>query len=480
MAVAYDASSESHTGTTGSQSEASFSWTHTPVGSPTGALIFVMQDTSSTDKVSSVTYGGTTVPAVTGGRAADTVGEPRSCKAFFLSNPPSGAKTVLVTRTNDTTVMYAVAITVTSSVASTEVYLPGIVLQQADTALSEQSVDDGSPGSNSVRFAAIASALGSAPNAGAHSTAIQTIDFGASTARVVRQTTAGQGSLPVGFNDSSDDVAAVYLAVREAANVVTVTVTPGSITLSSPGGWGVEPWGTLPWGTGASVVVTRTTSLSPAAVTFAGAVVTIARKYTVTPGAVTFLGKTIILSGGTTFVVDLPGSALWDDPVATWSGSATWAGGAVASVVLAGQSITVQSAHILVTPGAVTHAGASIAVPRAISATSGTITLAGQEIAFTGVTTFIVDTPGALTLAGAAVAIGRTFPVTAGAVSFLGVIVALSSRVPVTNNALALQGQAIAVAIPFSPPAQTGGPPTPAPGLERLHKLRKHYGLVRR
>ena len=46
MAVAHDASVESHTGTTGSTSAASYNWTHTPVGTPRGILIESKEDLS--------------------------------------------------------------------------------------------------------------------------------------------------------------------------------------------------------------------------------------------------------------------------------------------------------------------------------------------------------------------------------------------------------------------------------------------------
>jgi hypothetical protein len=41
MAVAHSAASESHTGTTGSTNQASFSWTHVQSGTPQGVLVFV-------------------------------------------------------------------------------------------------------------------------------------------------------------------------------------------------------------------------------------------------------------------------------------------------------------------------------------------------------------------------------------------------------------------------------------------------------
>jgi hypothetical protein len=216
MAVLFDAFSESHTGTSGSASQASFSWTHTPVGTPAGVLVFVATNANSA-LITSVTYGGVAMTAVSGGEAIDTGGEPGRMTAYFLATGiPTGARTVTVTRTNNTTVMYAVAITVTAD-STPEVYEAGIVLLENDGTLAVQAVDDGSPGTNSLRFAAINSGLSSVPAAGTGSTVLGGVDFGARVVQVVRETTGGEGSRDVGFSSAtSDDRAAVHLAVREA------------------------------------------------------------------------------------------------------------------------------------------------------------------------------------------------------------------------------------------------------------------------
>ena len=218
MAVAFDFGQESYTGaTTGSVSEASFTWSHDPVGTPRGILIFVITMLSATQHVTSVTYDGVAVPAVSGGAAVDSTTEPGRCDAFFLgtSVPATDPATIVVNRTNDAIEMYAVSITVTAA-ANTEVYTAGIVLLQDDGTLAEQSVDDGSPGSNSVRFAGCHSGLAGVPAAGANSTVVHGFDTGSNVAQVVRETTAGHGARSVGFSDAtSDDRAAVHLAVRE-------------------------------------------------------------------------------------------------------------------------------------------------------------------------------------------------------------------------------------------------------------------------
>lgn len=242
MAIAFDASSESHTGTTGSTSEASFSWTHTPADTPKGVLIFTFVNANADDAVS-ITYGGVNVPVVKDSgnndvRAVDTTGEPGDCKAWFLgSGVPTGSQTVTVTRNNNSNVMYAVAITVTSSQDSAvHTGTGGIVLIQGDTALIEQAVTDGSSGTgNSMRFAAVNSGCDQfsttpikpdgitlAPY-DVDSTWVHGIDFVTRVCGVVRETTAGTGSRSVGFLSPTEDTAAVHLAIKDiVAGGVTV------------------------------------------------------------------------------------------------------------------------------------------------------------------------------------------------------------------------------------------------------------------
>lgn len=228
MAVALDASSESHTGTTGSTNQASFTWNHTPVGTPKGVLVFVVTFVNAGD-VSSVTYGGVAMTAVPGGRAVDTAGEPCRCDAYFLgSGVPTGTQAVVVNRANNADVMYAVAYTVTA-LTNTVVHPGSVVLVQEDGTVAEQSVTDGSPGTNSLRFACGTFGHTTPPVAGANSSAGPLIDIGAQCAVSVSETAAGQGSRSVGMSSgTSDDRAIVHLAVRE---VVNTTVTPGVLSV---------------------------------------------------------------------------------------------------------------------------------------------------------------------------------------------------------------------------------------------------------
>ena len=223
--VANDAASESHTGTTGNTSAASFTWTHTPVGTPRGVLVFVYT-ISATKKVTSVTYGGVAMTEVAGGAAADTANEPGRVDTFFLGTGIlTGTQSIIVNRINDATIMYASAATQTAG-TNTEIYVPGIVLLQENGTFVEQLVDDGSPGTNSQRYAAAYSGGANILSAGVASTVLNNIDFGVYTITTAKETTAGQSARNVGFTDATaDDRAAVHLAVREIPPPTTLAIS---------------------------------------------------------------------------------------------------------------------------------------------------------------------------------------------------------------------------------------------------------------
>ena len=239
MSVAYDAVTRSHASGSTSASEASFSWTHTPVGTPKGVLVFTFSNTTN-DNATSVTYGGTSMTAVSGGRAVQSGTYGGEVKAWFLgSSISTGNQTVVVNRTNNADTMWAAAYTVTAA-ANTEVHTAGIVLIQSTGGTSEQSITDGqsSGSNNSVRFAAVncngdnvqtfftTIVFDGTVMEGASST-IETNAYNDLTNQVfvtAYETTAGIGSRNVGFQYNpltvfmvTPHTAAVHLAVKESA-----------------------------------------------------------------------------------------------------------------------------------------------------------------------------------------------------------------------------------------------------------------------
>lgn len=239
MAVAHDAASESAVST----STATFSWTHTPSGTPRAAIVFVLSIQGTGDDTG-VTYGGNAMTLF--GAGSDTDTEAGTVRGYFLDNVPAGAQTVEVSRVNDATQMMGMAATVTAA-GATQTYDAGRVTKGgsstntgADTsgtgtqASGEVAVDDGSPGTDSLRYAAWYTGGASPIAQGASSTLLNNHDFTAFGWTMVRETTAGQGSRNVGVTTgTTDDTAAVHVAIRETP----AAPPPGAGWYGSQGVW---------------------------------------------------------------------------------------------------------------------------------------------------------------------------------------------------------------------------------------------------
>jgi hypothetical protein len=211
--VAHDASCES----TLTQSVSSHTCSLTASASAKGILVFTFNVNTTNDNFTGVTDGsGTPLVAVSSCSGADTAGEPGSVKAWFLgSGVTTGTQTITASRTTNTDQGYIIAISVT---AGGNTQTNGCVVVQENAVPAEQNVTDGSLGTNSVRYAAAYYGL-TAGNMtdGANSTRLQDASTASQSGAAWRETTAGQGSRPVGFTGVSDDLAAVYLAVRQVA-----------------------------------------------------------------------------------------------------------------------------------------------------------------------------------------------------------------------------------------------------------------------
>lgn len=109
IGVQVDPVYDAHSSTTGT---GNLTWTHTPVGKPTGVVLFVWQYNTNTDQLPSATYGGVTMDRKSVGLytmgAFTAVGY-----IYFLNrNIPAGPQSVVV-NTNVVTQRQASAITVT-------------------------------------------------------------------------------------------------------------------------------------------------------------------------------------------------------------------------------------------------------------------------------------------------------------------------------------------------------------------------------
>lgn len=228
MAVAYLNNTASHAADAGSVSEASFTWNHAPGGTAKGVVVFVFQEGATSDACTGVTYGGVTLASL-GTIVADTASELGTVKAYFLgaSVPTDNPAAVVISRTNDTTQMYAVCYTFSSAA---DCSTAGYATWAENQSFGVQSIDDGSPGENSVRVMGMYYGDSSVRAAGTGSTAGASIDLGARVACTFYETTPGQGSRDVGPESSaSDDLAAIAFAVIEDSGSGTDDLTADNI-----------------------------------------------------------------------------------------------------------------------------------------------------------------------------------------------------------------------------------------------------------
>lgn len=226
MAISYIRGAESHTGASlavsRSISEASFTFAVGQAGdSPKGVLVFTYTMVSSTETATSVTYGGSTLSAVSGASAADTSTEPGRCTAWFLgSSVPSGAKSVVVNRTNNTNIMYAIGVILGGARDTRVVGTPQ--LGENNAAIAALTVDDGlGSGQTSIALAGAYYGGNTAPTAATNCTLIASIPGATGAAYSCAgsyETTPTYGSRARGLvQATSDDRAYVVLCVTDEA-----------------------------------------------------------------------------------------------------------------------------------------------------------------------------------------------------------------------------------------------------------------------
>ena len=172
--------------------------------------------------------------------ATDTDTEPGAVRAYFLDNVTNGVITVSRTSSAIVTVGYAASISAASACDAyqTITQVSSTTNTNANTsttgtgASGEVSVDDGSPGTSSMRFACHYTGAATPVAAGTNSTGLQLLDSTSFGSRFVRETVVGQGSRSVGFaTGTTDDWALVAVAVRETPAVtlnINVTAATGT------------------------------------------------------------------------------------------------------------------------------------------------------------------------------------------------------------------------------------------------------------
>lgn len=227
MAVAHDAASNAHTGTT--SSTGNFNWTHTPSGTPRGVLVLIVLNAEAIDEIASVTYGGVPMTEVPLSPLLHTTGsEDATLFGYFLgSGIPTGAQTVQVTVSGSARAKTAECVTVTASRDTTI---------DDTTTLETGAASNPAVSLDCTADAAIYAALHSGAASGSvavdgNTTEIREATFtGTFTYSFARRTSnsGGAGSFSVGWTVSSDEQAVLGVAIKEAdpSGAVTASARP--------------------------------------------------------------------------------------------------------------------------------------------------------------------------------------------------------------------------------------------------------------
>lgn len=382
MAIAFDASSLSTAWQTTPNPQ---TWTHTPAGTPRGVIVFISGHQASLDEVTGVTYGGVSMTRVpTNGYATDAAVEVGSVYAYTLhSSIPTGAQTVSIAwdDTGTNAQKRAACITVTAA-ADTEIVTSGKI--DGDAANPSLSLDSGAVTAFRAFVLFSGRPLASITlGSGLTSVLAEDLDTSTRSRHVAYETTPATGSTARGWTASSDDVAMIGVALKEAS----VTTGTGALTLvpASVAGTG-------------SVVITATgaIALQPAAVSgtgLAGAVGT---------GAATLAPVAVSGTGTQTFSAT---GALTLQPVSvSGTGAQTFSASGTVTlqpVAMSGTGIAGMVGTGAVTLQPVSVAGSGTHTEDTGATGSGDLTLQPVAVSGTGTQTFSAS--GSITLQPAAV-----------------------------------------------------------------------------
>jgi hypothetical protein len=218
MAVAFDAfSSASDAG-----GASNLAWTHTPVGTPRGVLVWIVMTgyTPSGTNAVSCNYGGVDMGAPIA-EAIKTTGEVGSVVFYFLgSGIPTGAQTVTFDKLASA-VTFGGAISLTGA-ANTEVV-------DSDATINSDSATNPSVTlslAGRTSFAGIGFFSGQGADTGITPLSSWTSraehDYGAAVAAVYSYDTIGAADVTAGWTQAADDAIAVAVAVSEVAAGGTV------------------------------------------------------------------------------------------------------------------------------------------------------------------------------------------------------------------------------------------------------------------
>lgn len=265
MAIALDTATNTAAGT------GNLSWTHTGASSGVcGALVFVT-GISSTDIVSTVTYGGVTMTQLTGSPNLLTTGELGAVSAWFLKNPAQGNQTVSITVTGSVS-KRPVCITVKDTAATVTTWVNDVDATINSTSSANPSVTLSL--NSQTSFCCIAFVSGQNAVSGISPLSSWTSqlehDFGNQTAGYYTYDTIGSSDVSAGWTQTAEDAVAIAVALAE-----NLFITAASATFAE---------------TDTAVTLKKTSLLSAASATYteAASAVTLSKGFLISAGSAAF------------------------------------------------------------------------------------------------------------------------------------------------------------------------------------------------
>lgn len=209
----FDAISNS-AGGAGSQS-----WTHTPVGTPRGVWVYCGQ-VSQTDEITSITYGGVSMTESAGSPNLLTSGELGASYSYFLGTSiPSGAQTVAMTGTTGA-VKQCFAVSITASADTEIVDVDGTINSASVTNPSVTLSLSGRTSFAAIGFYSGGDAVTNITELAGWTNRFEG-DAGNEVFGLYSYDTIGSADVAAGWTQTTEDAAAVAIAISEVAGGAT-------------------------------------------------------------------------------------------------------------------------------------------------------------------------------------------------------------------------------------------------------------------
>lgn len=214
--------------TAGNGSASPVTVSHTPSGTPRGVIVFAILDGQSTDYITTCTYGGTSMTEVTGSPVLCAEAEDANVACFFLgSSVPTGTQNVVVSMDFDLPVFVGVY-TLTAS-GDVEVI---------DTDVTINTTTSNPRGSSALSFGGrtcfVAEGIFSGVGAASGITEMTgwtpdaESDMTGQFAAFYSYDTIGTSDVTIGWDQSSDEAAAIGIAVSEVVSGDSTAPTYGT------------------------------------------------------------------------------------------------------------------------------------------------------------------------------------------------------------------------------------------------------------